>query len=208
MTMSAGRWRSESGDAGFTMTEVIVALSVMSVAMALFGGGLLQIYSTANNGEALSLAAGQAHTAFVRLDRDVRYAYGISAPATVGATRTYVEYTTTTLNGTITCTQLRVDTATGLLQMRNRNTPPNAAPGSGTISSWSALASYLTGTQSITRNAADASDRHYQELVMTLTFRAGSGVTAKSRFASYTFTALNTSVDTVSDSVCSDFGRP
>jgi prepilin-type N-terminal cleavage/methylation domain-containing protein len=206
--MSAGRRRCVSGDAGFTMTEVVVALSVMSVAMALFGGGLLQIYSTANNGEALSLAAGQAHIAFVRLDRDVRYADGISVPATVGTTRIYVEYTTTTLAGAITCTQLRVDTATGLLQMRSRSTPPNAAAGSGAITVWSALASYLTGTQSITRNAADASNRHYQELVLALTFRTGSGATAKTRFASYTFTALNTSVDTASDSVCSDFGRP
>jgi prepilin-type N-terminal cleavage/methylation domain-containing protein len=200
--------RPVPGDGGFTLLEVVVALSVMSVAMALFSGGMFQIYSAANNSEAIGSAAAQAHTAFVRLDRDIRYAGGISVVGTVGTTRTYVEYTTAALNGATTCTQLRVDTAAGVLQMRSRTTAAGAAAGSAPVTGWSTLASYLSGPQSITRVDADPAYRHYQELVLALTLRTGSGATAKTRRASYTFTALNTSTGTASDRVCSDLGRP
>src|SRR4051794_16095539 len=66
--------RACAADAGVTLVEVLVAFGVMSVVMALFTAGVAQSYRVANKADAMAVARQQLHTAFLRLDRDVRYA--------------------------------------------------------------------------------------------------------------------------------------
>jgi prepilin-type N-terminal cleavage/methylation domain-containing protein len=188
---------SSASDAGFSLIEVMATTAVMAVVLAMFGGAVVQVYRGANHEDSMSLAQAQLHDAFIRLDRDIRYASGISAPGLVGGTR-YVEYVITN-TGVSDCTQLRL-TSGGLLQSR-------AGRAGAQPTAWSTIASYLTPPLGFTRSAATSSGAPYQQLSVQVTVRAGNGGTAVSRQARYTFTALNTTADTRSDSVCSQMGR-
>lgn len=185
------------GDAGTTMIDVVVAMTLMSAFMAMFTGGIVQMFRSANETEAMSIAQSQLTTAFLRLDGEIRYAAGISDPGPVGAD-SYVEYLTTN-TGVAVCTELRLNVASGQLQSRSwpRDvTPP--APGA-----WNPLASDISSSQPFVRSAGD-STYNFQRLRLNLAATAGGGTTGASKQTDVTFTALNTTQDTDSDTVCAD----
>ena len=175
-----------------------MTVGVMTVVMALFGTGLTHLYRSAQRSDALAVAQTQLHQAFLRLDRDIRYASGISLPGTAGGD-SYVEYVISNTE-VVRCTQLRL-AASGLLQSRFRRD-------NGPVSGWQTLASHVTTPRSFARTLASESGAPHQQLGVTLTLRAGAGATASSRQASFTFTALNTGIDTAADGVCPSLGRP
>jgi len=115
------------------MIEVVVSLTLMAVLMTIFTTAVVQVYRNVNQTEAISTAQANLNTVFLRLDKEVRYASGISEPTT-GAPW-YVEYLNTS-RGTEVCTQLRL-TSDGLFQRRtwNRNEAPIHPSG------WTVLAS-------------------------------------------------------------------
>jgi hypothetical protein len=92
-------------------------------------------------------------------------------------------------------------TPAGQLQTRRKN-------GTAAAGSWSVLASQLVEPSTFVRTPAADSGNAYQQLVVSLTARAGGGAKAESETATFTFTALNTSVSTTSDSVCNSLDRP
>src|SRR4051794_12482703 len=69
-------------DDGFSLIELMVTMTVMSIVMTLFTAGMVQLFSAQNHSDALTGASQQVHVAFVRLDRELRYSSGISAPGT------------------------------------------------------------------------------------------------------------------------------
>jgi prepilin-type N-terminal cleavage/methylation domain-containing protein len=184
-------------DDGFTLIEAVVVLGVMAVVLAMFGVGMGQISATAAANEAMTVAAAQSHNAFLRLDRELRYAKGISRPGRTGDDW-YVEYLSAA-GGVTTCAQLRLTAVAGQLQTRARRDA--AAPGP-----WTTLASGLSAPAAFTRTEASSGGNQYQQLTVGFTL-AGGRASAPHRAVGYTFTALNTSVDTASDVVCADLGR-
>ena len=106
--MRARAW--PAGDAGVTLQELVVAMSLMAVFGSIFVGGMTQMFSSANRTEQQVAAQAQLRLAFLRLDREIRYAVGISEP---GATE--VEYATER-GGDPYCTALRL--SGGQLQAR------------------------------------------------------------------------------------------
>jgi type II secretory pathway pseudopilin PulG len=180
-------------DAGLTLVETVVTMGIMAVVMAILGAGMSEIRSQANRIEATSLAQGQLHVAFQRLDRDLRYAVGISTPAVVGGS-TFVEYALTR-GGAVDCTQLRYEPSTGVLHSRRRL-------GAGSVGRWSAVASYLVPPTGFQLAPASTKGGRHQQLEVTLAMLADRARPATMRQATVRFTALNTSVDTVSDKVC------
>lgn len=185
-----------AGDAGITLIEVVTAMSIMSVFMALFTAGILQIYHFTNRNESVSTVRSQVDIAFVRLEKEIRYASAISAPGAIG-TDQYVEYLVTS-SGTPTCVGLRLHAATRQLQRRQWQQGESPA-----ADAWRVLASGVSSPQAFTVSAADATF-DYQRLGLDLTANAGSGRSAASAQVSVTFTALNTSADTPNDAVCTD----
>jgi hypothetical protein len=188
------------------MVETLVTMVVMSVVTAIFTTGIVQIYSTSNINESVTTATQQLHSAFLRLDRTIRYAVGISKPAKLaGNSNWYVEYKTTTA-GVDTCSQLRVVAASGQLQTRSQVT---GSPASG----WTVLASYLTSTVSLQRQDASASGKPYQQLTVSLTVKAGGGTTSRTTSSTFTYTALNTKPEdptdptTNTDAICASLAR-
>jgi prepilin-type N-terminal cleavage/methylation domain-containing protein len=184
-------------DSGITLIEVVVSMTIMSVAMAIFTGGILQMYRAFNRSDATANAQSQINNAFLRLDKEIRYAAGISTPGSVGSDP-YVEFLTT-YTGTPVCTELRLRVAAKQLQRRTW------VQGSSPLvpSAWVPLASEVSSTQPFTFTAADATF-NFQRLQLKLTATSGSGGTATPKQTDVTFTALNTSLTTSSATVCTE----
>ncbi len=182
-------------DTGYTLVEVVVSMTLLSIVMAIFTTGVLQMYRVANRSEATATAQSQINIAFLRLDKEIRYAAGISTPGTVGSDP-YVEYLIS-YTGTAVCTELRLHVATRQLQRRTWN--QGASP--LTPSPWIPLASDVSSTQAFTFTAADATF-NFQRLRLKLVATSGAGGTATPKQSDITFTALNTSLTTSSATIC------
>lgn len=209
------RHRGDTGEAGTTLAEVVVGMSIMSVFLAVFTGAIVTLTQTQNHTQALVSSANDVNTAFQRLDSTVRYAAGITAPGTTGATGSwYVEFLTTA-TGPSVCTQLRVTTgANGQLQSRTWTPTGSGVP---TATAWRPLASHVTnggavapaGTAAVpvpfVVPAASASGVRYQQLVVQVA--ASTGNPAVESDSAMTFTALN-SLAGVPTTQCSQVGRP
>jgi prepilin-type N-terminal cleavage/methylation domain-containing protein len=183
-------------DAGMTLMELVVAMSVMSIFMTMFSAGVVQMFRAANKSESASTAQSQVNLAFLRLDKEIRYAAGLSAPGPVGSDP-YVEYLTTN-TGSPVCSELRLHLATRQLQ---RRTWPQ---GSGTApTAWIPLASDVSSAQPFTVSGADAT-YNFQRLQLRLAASAGAGGSATTKWTDVTFTALNTSLGTSSATICTE----
>lgn len=181
-------------DRGFTMTEIVVTMSVMSVVMAIFTAGVVQMYNTSNKTESLAVSQAQSNTAFLRLDKQIRYASGISTPGTSGGAP-YVEYLLAG-SGTATCYELRL--LDSKLQQR-------VWTQGGTIanSPWTVLSSGVSSSQPFTYLSPDATF-NFQRLRLQLTTTYGGNQTLSTANTDITFTALNTTLGTSSASVCTE----
>jgi Flp pilus assembly pilin Flp len=197
--------RLRRDDDGITMIEVVVSLTLMAVLMTIFTTAVIQVYRNVNQTESISTGQTNLNNVFLRLDKEVRYASGISQPAASGG-NWYVEYLNTS-RGTEFCTELRL-TPTGNLQRRtwNRNQTPIAPSG------WAVLASQLGtvgGTNPFEFIAADPGKSsgalvgsNFHQLRITL---AALGKDNKQiAESSITFAALNTSLATTSAGTCTE----
>ncbi len=205
------RWNA-AGDreAGFTMLEVMVSMSLMSFFMVMFTGAILQMYNVSNKTDAITNSSTQLNIAFQRIDKQVRYAAAISPP---NQTRSalggwYVEFVNTT-SGIDACYQLRV--LGGTLQERSWSGTPSVAP------TWVPLASGIvmpTVTPFIFATAAGSQTS--QRLKVTLTASAGSNKSGATSQTAVTFAAMNSgqvssSTNDGSSLICQntpDGGRP
>jgi prepilin-type N-terminal cleavage/methylation domain-containing protein len=210
----------EPDDAGFSLAEVLVTLGVMGVVMAIFTGGILNIYRTSTATEALSTAQTQLQLAFQRFDRELRYATWIAQPGQVG-TAWYTEFAGP---GATDCRQLRLETASaggngangqGVLQLLawTLGAPPAAGTPGQTIASqivttgvdpfFELQAANATPYASASSGVGTEFTSDFQRLRVRLTTRAAGGNTQ----IDTTFTALNTSRETKATNSCSE-GRP
>ncbi|MEV6634015.1 prepilin-type N-terminal cleavage/methylation domain-containing protein [Actinoplanes sp. NPDC051470] len=209
------RRRERTDDSGFSLAEVMVSMSVMSVVMVVFTSAILQAYKTSAKSESISIVQAQLQNAFQRIDREIRYASWISQPGQVG-TAWYVEYAG--YDGS-SCGQLRLETsgtaegpnnAGGVLQWLTwpKAAPPAAGAAGQTIAS-NVVAPDSAGpferqaAGTATGTGATAFTPDYQRLRVRLSARRGDSVAA----VDTTFTALNTSRDTPATNDCSK-GRP
>jgi type II secretory pathway component PulJ len=180
----------------------MVSMAVTSVVMALVTAGMLQMYRFSTRADASSTNMVQLQTAFQQLDRSVRYATAISQPnATATASGDwYVEWSS--VPGTTTvCTQLRLNGASGLLQRRSQ-------VAGGQAGGWVTVASFLTSAQPFFLQAAGTSSYPHQRLTVDVAVQSAVGASQPARRSTFSFTALNTSLTTVSSDVCPDMSRP
>jgi prepilin-type N-terminal cleavage/methylation domain-containing protein len=188
-------------DEGYTLIELMMAMLCMSILMSLVTGAIIQIYHAVNGVDALSAAQSQVDTTFVRLDKEIRYARGISDPAIVSGDP-YVEYLLS-VDSVDTCVELRLHTATGELQRRQwtKNVTPLTPTG------WQTLASSVTATTPFTVTPPDTNSLtgfRYQRLNLNIISVTGNGAAQSEasgragaqRQTNVTFTALNsTAID-------------
>ncbi len=117
------RRRAAGRDDGFSLIELMVTMTVMSVVLVVVIGAITQIYSAVTTTEATSIGRDQLGTAFNRLDKELRYAGWIAVPGQVG-TRWYLEYALPT-----GCRQLKYDA--GVITLASW-TLPSTTPGTPT----------------------------------------------------------------------------
>jgi len=210
------------GDAGASLVEVLVSLGLTSVVMIIFTTGMLTAYRATNLNESVSIAQSQLQMAFQRLDNEIRYATWIAEPSAAPVRGSwYVEFAG--LNAVTRqpeCKQLRLKTATGILQYL-RWTPgsPPAEGATGETLASDLVADAVTrpfyrqaagsypyatpspGTSVSPAGASFAPD--FDRLRLRITTRVATSTTD----SDVAFTALNTSRDTPSTNVCQE-GRP
>lgn len=186
-----------ASDDGFTMLDMVVTMTVMSIVMVLFSAAVEQIYSAEEHTETTSTSQSLSVTAFQRLDKQIRYASGISTQGVVSSDP-YIEWQTTN-TGTAICTELRVHVATGLLQERTWTSGMSPL----VPSAWRPLASGVTSTAPFTFIPA-TSTFLFQRMEVNLAIKTGSNRNATVRQSDITYTALNTSLATSSTSICSE----
>jgi len=190
-------------DAGATLAELLVGMSVMAVAATIGTAVIVQVYRTVDSFEAVTTGQQQLIASFQKMDREIRYATAVSQPAMVN-TDYYVEYLLGQ-TGTPTCVELRLHTATAQLQRRTwlNGSPASASP-------WAPLASgiYLvtdsTGqvVQPFQLTAATAV-LNYERLQVSLNSTQGKGATASTRQSTVTWAAMNADRSAATD-VCTD----
>ena len=211
-----GRRPRRGDDSGITLIEVVVAMSIMAVFMAMFTAAIVQVYRVAGSVESAATAQSQVHVAFQRLDLEIRYAEGISTPATVGAD-TYVEYLTTN-SGSATCTQLRWRAPTGGLPAQlQRRTWTLSSPPAGMNDAahpWRSLVSGLTpvvvgGVPVAPFTLLPPADQYtFPQLRVRLAVEAGADRTAATRESDLTFAALNGTTSSQVDTCAAERPTP
>jgi prepilin-type N-terminal cleavage/methylation domain-containing protein len=193
------RPKEAADEQGFTMIEVVVTLVIMSIVMVIFSTGIAQVFGVQNKVDAASNAQGQLTIAFQKLDKQIRYASGISQAGTLNGDPV-VEYLTS-FTGVNTCTELRLHN--NQLQQRTWLQSSAASPPVPSPTVLAPLASYLSGSTPFTVTDAGAT-YNYQQLEIAVTATYGTGRNAISRQSDITFTALNTTQTANNDSVCTE----
>jgi prepilin-type N-terminal cleavage/methylation domain-containing protein len=176
----------KSGDAGFTLIDMMMAMTVMSVVMAVFTASVVRMYRTANDVESRSVAQTQLGVGMQRLEREVRYAQGISEPYPVSGA-TYADMLVIQNNGR-QCLQLRV--AGGVLAQRTWTYQADPLD----LTGWTVLASGVSSTTPFDYLPPTETLGH-QQLTVALTAGTGTAKDANSE----TFTALNSDRTTGQD---------
>jgi prepilin-type N-terminal cleavage/methylation domain-containing protein len=86
MTIASPVDRRTDRDGGFSLTEVLVSMAILSVVVSISGTAIIQTYSTLNKVDNYSVAREQLANSFRRLDKEIRYAQWVGDPATVNIT--------------------------------------------------------------------------------------------------------------------------
>lgn len=122
-----------------TLVELIVAMGIFTVVIAVFMAGIVVMTKNTARAQAVADAGDEVRRVFQRLDKEVRYASAINRPGTGSSGAYYVEYLVSAVEAgdQPTCTQWRYVPSSGTLQRRSW---PNATS-SVSPSAWSTLAS-------------------------------------------------------------------
>lgn len=220
---AAPRRRAPRGDDGVTLVEQLVAMSIFMVVVGLFMSALVTMTSGTSRTQNTADSGDSVRAAFLRMDRQVRYATDINQAGRGASGDWYVEFrspqqstSTTAARSDVPaglCTQWRYGVAEGHLDMRTWT------DGSVPPSSWTTVATRLQPPAAAPFSVALTSDSQpFQRLSVHLVAARGTGGAAGSAEIETTFVARNSSPasttnvdsnhDGVTDSpVCSAGGR-
>jgi hypothetical protein len=206
---------------GTTLLELIVGMGIMTIFLAAFTSATVMLTRTSNHNQAVVSTSSDLNSAFLRLDKTIRYAASISQPG-ISSTSGYwyVEYLTSS-SGASVCTQLRVNTG-GARQLQWRTWNITTSGYSG-LSSWTPLASNVTNGNATTSSstppvpfALTASGGNLQTERLTVQLVTSSGNPATTSQSTITFTAVNSQTasqaasnsSTYTSTVCNQVSRP
>lgn len=194
MTALLARLRRD--DAGVTLAEMAVTTSIMSAVMAIFTTGVIQLFQAGNNNELVAMTESQLNTAFLRLDRNLRYAAGVGPVHADAAGNQFVEYLNTETSGKPECAQLELNKAGQVLRRRvwPQTTPPPAK--------WVVLANAVNVAKSSFTLVPAGDFTGFQRLRIVLSVTSNPGRGHAESVTDLTFTALNSSSKADPDEFC------
>jgi prepilin-type N-terminal cleavage/methylation domain-containing protein len=180
--------------AGFTLVELVVAMGLFAVLLAVLMSAIIGMIGNLRKTQGIADASGQARVAFDRLDRQLRYATAVNRPVLVGQDW-YLEFTTLDTAGQVGCRQWRVGGATDLLQQRAWTGAPVTPP------SWAGVATGVVNNPAsqppFTFVAADA-QHPTQQVTVDLVLTRGANPPGHAETRS-TLVARNTDTTTATN---------
>ncbi len=192
-------------DSGVTLIELIVSMTIMAVVMTIFTSAALQMYRAANKTESLSNAQSELNNVFLRVDRIVRYASGISAVQQSGD-KYYIGLLTAEAVGPRCYALQLIGGNVRQLQIATWNDASRPAQ-----PPWQTIANNVVAPSNgkpFTVVEADAV-QNFDRLQLDLVAAVGSADSSSTKTnTSVRFTALNTSLTTSSVTACIHFWRP
>jgi prepilin-type N-terminal cleavage/methylation domain-containing protein len=205
MTRFSYRLRGRTDDSGFTLVELLVAMGIFSVLLAVFAASMTSFSRSTVRTFRTSDQSSQSRTVFDLFDKQVRSASAITQPGLgTSGLNWYVEY----LNDAVVpskCTQWVLRTDTHTVAVRSWT---SGATASSAATVWRPLATDVVNTTAQVPFGFLASTTNVprQRLTVSLRFRQGSGPLTLS---TSTFVARNTSTSTGTNSagstICNTF---
>lgn len=201
----------DRGDAGVTLVETLVAMGIFSVVMSIFMAAVISMVGSTGRVNNTADASDGVRAAFLRLDRQVRYADALNQPVLSASGNWYVEFRTSQrANGQPTlCTQWRYDPAARVLQYRTWN--DGSTPTSTFRTVTTRVRPVAAGASPFTVQKASA-DYLNQKLTVVVASGAGAGPSAGRASMQTSFVARNSSLsspsNTTGTSVCPQATRP
>lgn len=130
-------------DGGYTLVEMLVAMTLMATLIAIFMAGIVQMTKATVRVENVSDSTDEARRAFSRMDLQLPYASAVNRPVRVGDDW-YLEFRTTpTETTTGLCAQWRLVNSSHLLQYRTWSDVANP-----TVPDWITIASQVRNNPS------------------------------------------------------------
>lgn len=110
-------------DAGLTIIELVVAMMIFTVVLAIYSGALMSMSKTTARAQGSVDASDALRKTFNVLDHEVRYATSINRPVKGISGAWYVEFEATDLPNEqpTMCYQWRLDPTTNILSTRTRS---------------------------------------------------------------------------------------
>lgn len=142
-TLAATRDR----EAGFTLAELMVAMSLLGIFMAIVTGSMVAMYHSSQHSEAVGRTSQEINDAYLWLERTVRYADYLSQPASSppGIVFRAVVATDTDPTPVARCFQVALQSDGDTDVLRFRTWPSGNA---AAVTTWQTLASGLVPTAS------------------------------------------------------------
>lgn len=192
------------GDDGVTLVEQLVAMSIFVVVVSLFMSGLVSMTSGTSRTQNTAESGDSVRAAFLRMDRQVRYASDINQAGTGASGDWYVEFrspqqstSTTSTRSDVPaglCTQWRYGATGGHLDMRTWT------DGTTPTSSWTPVATGLQRPATPPFSVALTTDgQPFQRLGVHLVASRGAGAAEGSAEIETTFVARNSSPASVTN---------
>jgi prepilin-type N-terminal cleavage/methylation domain-containing protein len=218
------RRRRPAGDEGYSLTEIVAAMAVMSVVMVVVTTSLVRMFADVKRTEQISVAADQLDISLGRLDRELRYATHVSAPAIgLDGTRWYVEFAIpgkqlpNGTDGPPRCRQLQFDFKNNMLRLAMWDLPTLTAGTPTTLANDVFLDNgarpftvYQPGPTSTALPNGVVSAPNNKYSMVQLRFKATSGTVDQS--VDMSFTSQNITSDTIASATtekrCSQAARP
>ena len=201
-------------DAGMTLVELLVAMGIFTLVIAIFMGGVVMMTRGTVRADVTSASGDSVRNVFQRLERQVRYAESVNYPGTGPSGATYVEFRTgaaVSSTGQAMCTQWRWDPSSGDLQSRSWRDASGA-----TVPPWSTVIGQVLADKLPEGSGprpypfqvlqADAGkNQPRQRLVLRL--RVGDDVADARVVSETTFVARNSTIASVSNADANNDGQ-
>jgi prepilin-type N-terminal cleavage/methylation domain-containing protein len=207
--------RHRADEGGYTLVELLVAMGLFGVLIAIYMAGIVQMTRSTVRVQNVTGSTDEARRAFDRFDHQLRYASAVNRPVEVG-NDWYLEFlTTATGTSSGQCTQWRLLSATDQLQLRTW--PDVATP---VATNWVTVASHVVNDPNQVSQypfGFHPADSTYNRQSLDLTLLVSNGPTGGAQVKA-TFVARNTSTATVTNAatvnplvsdtqVCQQLGR-
>jgi Tfp pilus assembly protein PilV len=207
MTTAIGRLRRTprsrltGDDSGVTLIDVMVAMTLMSVLLAVFTAGIIDMYRTANRAESTAEAQTRTVAAFNRLERQIRYAERITKERLLPNNDYVVEFAMNDSVNALQCIQLRIPENGGDLTARQWTAGSTPTKPATTVVT--GITRPSPAEPPFTRKAAGSAGSNFDRLVVQVTTTVGGDRNEQTRAFDLQFTALNTVPTSIDLPTCS-----